>query len=56
MILITGVSDKPYWELGPRQVSTAVIHKPFDRRTLCETIEKVLAEAGRDTNREEETG
>ena len=42
VIMITGVSDKYDWELGPRQVITAVIRKPFDQDTLCGKVETVL--------------
>ena len=34
VILITGVSDKPDWELAPQRVITTVIRKPFDQEPV----------------------
>jgi PAS domain S-box-containing protein len=42
VILITGVTDKPDWELGPQQVISSVVRKPFDQETLCRKVKIVL--------------
>ncbi len=46
VILITGVNDKPDWKLGPHQIVSAVLHKPFNQAALCDTVERLLRAAG----------
>ncbi|MBU8872035.1 MAG: PAS domain-containing protein [Gemmatimonadales bacterium] len=46
VILITGMSDKTDWELGPRQMITAVIRKPFAQETLCSKVETIFSTIG----------
>jgi CheY-like chemotaxis protein len=46
VILITGVNDKPDWELGPRRIISAVLHKPFDQESLCRMVDQLLRDAG----------
>ena len=42
VVLITGVNDKPDWELAPRRIVSAVLHKPFDRASLESTVDRLL--------------